>query len=278
MIPKISKCQAMAIKSSTGKVYDPALHLDGKRLPFTGSQPVKFLGGNINISHRPKQARKQLHDKLTSLLDRVNTTLVTRKQKLRLYKLGICPRLSWDLTINSFPLSWIEKVLDPIVTRYLKQWSGLAKSADPSRLFLPNSLGGLEFSNVSGLYRILQSGKAALLMASRDREVQYSTRIQVQKETIALRSKFKPYLFAQEIFSQDPGISRKALSKRVKNSMKQCEASEYLAHAKDLPVQGKLFQLVDQEATLIWSKAVQTLPPNKLKFILNAAQDSYIAT
>ena len=98
---------------------------------------------------------------------------VTRKQKICLYRLGICPRITWDLTIFSYPLSWLQKTVDPLVTRYLKRWIGLAKSANTSRLCLPQTKGGLELQPVSVIYQKLQVGKAALLMTSRDAGVHY---------------------------------------------------------------------------------------------------------
>ena len=130
MSPKVEKCQSMAIEASTGRVYDPALTLAGERISFVGSQPVKFLGGIIELPSNQARARICLQEKLTTLLDRVDLTPVTGKQKLHLFKLGICPRLTWDLTITEFPVSWMEKSLDPLVTKYLKQWSGLARPAE----------------------------------------------------------------------------------------------------------------------------------------------------
>ena len=70
------------------------------------------------------------------LLDKVDTSLLSRQQKLHMYRNGICPRLLWDLTINSFPYSWIEKNLEALATRYLKRRAGLAKCADAYWLYL----------------------------------------------------------------------------------------------------------------------------------------------
>ena len=63
---------------------------------------------------------------------------MTRQQKLWLYRVGICPRMSWDLAVNNLPLSWVTGTLEATVTRFLKRWSGLAKTADTARLYLPN--------------------------------------------------------------------------------------------------------------------------------------------
>ena len=47
MKAKVSKCQALAIEGSTGRVYDPKLCVAGGEIPFVGNNPVRFLGGTI---------------------------------------------------------------------------------------------------------------------------------------------------------------------------------------------------------------------------------------
>ena len=49
---------------------------------------------------------------------------------------------------------------------------------------------------------------------------------------------------------------------------------ERLDHAKSLRVQGQLHHLVDDTAASLWSEVVQKLPPECMKFALNAAQDT----
>ena len=40
-------------------------------------------------------------------------------------------------------ITWLEGDLQPVVTKYLKKWSGLARSLNTEVLFLPSKLGGL---------------------------------------------------------------------------------------------------------------------------------------
>ena len=198
MKAKVCKCQCLAIAASMGKVYDPKLKVASGKIPFVGNEPVKFLGGTIQVPSNPSLAREAITNKLATLLARVDETLVTRKQKLKLYRLGICPRISWDLTISEFPVSWIEKTLDPLVTRHLKSWAGLARSADPGRLFLPQKDGGLNLPLPSDLYQKLQVGKASLLITSQDGGVNHAVSEGLRKESNQQRAKFHPYTMAQE--------------------------------------------------------------------------------
>ena len=53
-----------------------------------------------------------------------------RQQKLKIFKVSICPRLTWDLSISDLPVSWLQNNLQPIATRYLK--SGVACPGQPT--------------------------------------------------------------------------------------------------------------------------------------------------
>lgn len=108
MKAKVPKCFSLALQGSTGRTFDPQLMLEGQTLPFMGNQTIKFLGLPIRIPHDPTMARVNLKKSLDHMLESVDQCPVTRKQKLKLYKLGICPRLNWPLTIHEFPLTWIE--------------------------------------------------------------------------------------------------------------------------------------------------------------------------
>ena len=130
MRAKPAKCHSLGIRASTGKSFDPALTINGQPIPFIRSEAIKFLGRVIQVPLDTRTIKSQVLNKLTRLLERVDGTPVTRQQKLRLYQVGICPRMSWDLSINNLPLSWVTGTLEAAATRFLKRWSGLAKTAD----------------------------------------------------------------------------------------------------------------------------------------------------
>ena len=80
----------------------------------------------------------------------------------------LCPRLSWDLSVSDFSTHWLKSTLQPLATRYLKKWSGLARTADPNKLFLPKINGGLDLPELTTLYKKLHAAKAASFMYSQD--------------------------------------------------------------------------------------------------------------
>ena len=173
MNPKVPKCCSLAVQASSGRVYDPQLQLCGQTIPFIGSSTFRFLGASVSIHNSQEKARCALLEKLQTLLSRVDATLLTSHQKLRIYRDGISPRLTWDLSTADLPISWVKKHLDSLVVKHLKRWMGLAKSANTSRLFLPKSMGGLQLLLISTTYKKLQCAKAASLMSSRDRLVRH---------------------------------------------------------------------------------------------------------
>ena len=120
--------------------------------------------------------------KLTGMLERVDETPVTRQQKPLLYHACMCPRMSWDLAVNSLPLSWVTETLEATATRFLNRWSGLARLADTARLYLPQSQGGLNLPLISLLYRKQQILQACRLLTSRNPAVRFTTTLEIKRE------------------------------------------------------------------------------------------------
>ena len=69
---KVTKCHSLAMQASTGKRYDPKLHLNDENIPFIGNKTLKFLGGPITVPRSTKEHRMLLSSKLSQLLDKVD--------------------------------------------------------------------------------------------------------------------------------------------------------------------------------------------------------------
>ena len=274
MKAKVPKCHSLAIQASSSRSYDPKLMLQGGLIPYIGSNAIKFLGAFIQVPPNHHQHREHLKSKLMSLMGKVDGVPVTRGQKLRLYKAAICPRVLWDLGISDYPVSWVSSCLEALVTRYLKRWSGLSRSADPSRLYLPRKNGGLDLPNITTLYRKVRVNNACQLLMSHDPITQQVAKLHILKEEGQQRAKFHPMLRAREVMADDPGARRKTIMRRAKISVEIKDAEGRLHHAKGLAKQGELHLFVVEDAAALWSKVVQELPPESMKFALNAAQDT----
>ena len=137
----------------------------------------------MSLHNTSMQSRASLLEKLMGPLQKLDATMVTRQQKLKLFEVGICPCLAWDLSVSDFPSTWLQTKLQPLATAFLKMWSGLAKPADTSRLFLPKCNGGLGLPSMTTLYKKLHAAKAASHICSTDPVVR-AIAIQVtEKET-----------------------------------------------------------------------------------------------
>ena len=136
------------------------------------------------------------------------------------------------------PLTWLETSLDPLATRYLKSWLGLAKVADPSRLFLPPKPWWTWSPLCLWAIQEATSGQSCPLNDSRNRGVQLVTRSILDKEARFKVTKFKPVTFVQQVLEADPGAYPKFLSLRSKKCVQADEVAERLAHGATLKVQG----------------------------------------
>ena len=208
------------------------------------------------------------------MLQRVDDVPITCNQKLLLYRAAVCPRLSWDFTINKFPISCVTTTLEAMATRFLKKWVGLARPADQSRLYLPTSEGGLGLPAISTCYRKQQASVASLLLTSPDPIVQHTIKLATRKEESLSRPSHQPMTEVREIWQADPGASRRSLLKRAKANASAKDTDRRMEHARNLPHQGQLLQATESSAASTWSATVLQLPPQVLRFSLNAAQDT----
>ena len=272
MRAKVPKCYFLALQESTAGPYDQKLTLQGATVHFIGNNPVKFLGAFIQIPPDQQRVKDHLDGKLLSLLEKVDSAPITRNQKLLLYKAGVCPRMLWDMGILDLSTSWITRRLETTVTRYLKKWLGLSRSADPARLYLPKKNGGLILPSITTLYKKVKVSIACQLLMSRDQTTQQVARIQVLKEESQKRSQFQPILLAREVIASDPGARQQTILKQAKTLVLTEGVERQLDHTESLTKQGQLHELVDDEAATLWSEVVQKLPPADLKFALNVAQ------
>ena len=131
--------------------FDPNLQICGGTIPFAGNSDNVFLGLHIDLSLSPDRVMDSIVCKLEDLCHKVDVSPFLTRQKLKVYNLGICPRLAWLLSLQDVSTTWVERSVEAIATRYLKRWCRLSRSADVSRLYLPHTSGGLQLRAISSL-------------------------------------------------------------------------------------------------------------------------------
>jgi hypothetical protein len=152
----------------------------------------------VQVPKNSSAAREAVLSRLQEMLQAIDESLLTRKQKLLLYSGGVCPRLSWPLLIQEFPTTWMERQVDSLVTGYLKRWSGLGKSANTALLYLPRSLGGLNLPSPSTLHKRLQVSRQCQLLTSQDSCVRFLAERGLKNELSLARKQFRPAVEARE--------------------------------------------------------------------------------
>ena len=182
----------------------PTLTINGDRIPAAEDGEFKFLGMPVRLHSSNDVARSALKGSLQRMLSAIDESPLTRQQKLRLYKHGVCPRLSWPLLVEEFPITWLERDLQPLATSALKRWSGLAKHSNTSILFLPVKKGGLALPNLVFEYKKLQASKMVQLRMSHDPGVRKVASLRFSEEKKRLRTKIKPAAFVDSVFVLDP--------------------------------------------------------------------------
>ena len=273
MTAKVPKCKCVALQGSTGKAVDPLLQLNGLSIPFA-TEPVKFLGMSVQLpTANSDNSRSTVLSRLQAMLTAVDDSLLSRRQKLLLYSAGICPRLTWPLLIQEFPISWMEKHIDPLATRYLKKWAGLCRSSNTAILHLPTGKGGFNLPRLSTLHKKLQVSRQCQLLMSRDSCVRFLADRNLRRELGMRRKKFRPATLARDVISTNPAAKQKVLSKAAKKLVKEDDDNSLLETLQSLDQQGQMSRCTDSKCAAVWSRVVQRLPDEVMKFSLNAAVD-----
>ena len=90
MNANVPKCVCLSIQSSTGRPYNPNLLLNNKPIPYIADSTFCFLGAPVAVYSTDAESRDHLIAKLSSLLQKVDAIPITRQQKLKILKAGIC--------------------------------------------------------------------------------------------------------------------------------------------------------------------------------------------
>ncbi len=73
---------------------------------------------------------------------------------------------------------------------------------------------------------------------------------------------------------EDPSRPRKALLKAAKRQVTDEDDDNRLTELQSLPRQGHMIRSTSPDTASIWATAVQSLPEDSFKFVLNAAHDT----
>ena len=111
-------------------------------------------------------------------------------------------------------------------------------------------------------------------MTALDANVRLSTSREIKREESLQRTTHRPMLVAGDTLATDPSMTKRAFMRKAKNAVVKEDSDKRERHAKSLASQGQVFRCSEDQTDTIWSKSVSKLPPELLKFSLNAVQDT----
>jgi hypothetical protein len=215
MEPKVPKCRALGLqsrKASDSRFFNPQLTLGSEEIPFLGNDSIPFLGMPVSKLLSATSHQESLSMKLTDLLLRVDSSPITVKQKIRLYKDGICPRLNWDFRVLELPISWIERELESKATKCLKKWMRIPQGGNSKVLYLPREDGGLALPALTTLYKQQQASRHVIFTTSQDDCIRFLETKQTKSHP---KGKFSPAAIVSDVQSENITSSKRQLKSIV---------------------------------------------------------------
>ena len=156
---KPSKCASLSIISGSPKPI--SFSISDTNISTLFLKPHKYLGSVIGRSASSSAGFDFLHDKLSSLLSHINSSLVRPEYKLKVYTSYALPSLRFHLTVHDLTKTQLSS-LDALSTRFLKSWLSLPPCATTSVLYDPLSLNLYTISSLYSECHALSQAKLAL--------------------------------------------------------------------------------------------------------------------
>ena len=130
--------------------------------------PSPFLGMPVTKLMSTAGNQESLAAKVVNLLERVDASPITTKQKITLYKNGICPRLAWSFRVLELPITWIERELESKATKFLKKRMSISQGGNSKILYLLREDGRMALPALSTYYKQQQVSRHILFSTSSD--------------------------------------------------------------------------------------------------------------
>ena len=269
---KVSQCAATSINGQTGRTTNPGLHISHEKIPFLGNNSTSFLGLPINATLSLDSIKQQIHSKLEGFLTATDQSPLSRQQKLKIYRLAICPRLTWLLAMADLPLTWVERTLELMVTRFLKRWCGLSRSADSARIFLSKASGGLDVPSITTCFKKAQVSRYSQLMTSTDSTCRFLAERKHARDT-GTHKKLKPTKEVIATMKEYPNATKTKLASEARKRVASSDERVLIDHASSLVKEGHLFA-TSEGGDELWSDTALSLTEHHFAFAMGAAVDS----
>ena len=125
MIIRLDKCQTFAMAKLKGeyKQFEPALFINQGKIPAIGlGASFKYLGKLYDFELKNSAAKKNITEKLETLLSVVSNLKIKSQLKLALVKQYVHSQIRFELRTYNFGTTWIDEHLDNIIIRHIRKW------------------------------------------------------------------------------------------------------------------------------------------------------------
>jgi hypothetical protein len=147
----------------------------------------------------------------------------------------------------------------------------VVSSSNTSILFLPANRGGLALPSLVTLYKRMQATRMVQLFTSRDQSVRKAAELHLEEERKSLRAKYRPAEFVDNLLSSDQFTNQRTVARAAKTIITEEDADERHQSLCQLPAQGGMARSWEETSPELWVRTVHGLPPEPLKFALNAS-------
>jgi len=301
------KSQFVPVMETSYSAFDPKLMIAGERFKFILdlNQPeeslkrshFKFLGRWTGMKLKDFEVANFVKQEFLKMMEIVGNDPVNGLMKLWMYQNFVLSKFSWPFMIYNFSITFMKK-LEAKSTAMLKKWAGVFKKADPSILYRPRNLLGLQLTSLSSHFQKLQVCKCLLLENSIDQNIRSLYSVKASKES-SLKC-WRATKVTQQVKSMamhrikfphqannlglgwgnyNPNPSPSDFRKLVTAEINVLENEKFMSHAVALPLQGTWTNWVEhgEPFDLSWKNLIYGPGTKLISFVLNSISNSVIS-
>ena len=174
MIIRVDKCSAFGIKKQLTKSIQclPKLFVNNCLVPRVEiGESFRYLGRYFNFNMFDNDHKSEILDTLTDFLNKIDQLALYPKNKIRLHSQYVLSKISWHFTISDIGKTLVNETLDPIVSKYIRNWLELPISATLSNILLPYNRFGLNVVLPSTKFLQCQTVSRKALQSSSNEDI-----------------------------------------------------------------------------------------------------------
>ncbi len=274
---KPSKCCSLSIVSGSPKPI-PFTLSDSVTISTLFDKPHKYLGSVIGHSASSSAGFDFIHNKLSSILSNIDSTLIRSEYKLKVYTTFALPSLRFHLTVHDLTKTQLAS-LDSLTTRFLKSWLSLPPCATTSVLYDPLSLNIPTLTSLYTECHALSYTQLSLspdpnVRSTLDFKVQLSSTYKHKLESTALAHKIVSPILQASSYLPTPAKQYSHAKRLIKKQLTENLTSSHNDKIQTLLTQGSFLKLLHLEKTdASWKSFIYSLPKGVMSFVIRSHID-----